>query len=536
MSNPFDIFAPLEAILMRRGVGAWPERELAAFASEPKNALALARAITGSDVALAELAAAAWPHVGDPFALASFRRDAGRMAVTVDPSLPPTLLALNEPELFVEKLCVNRRWVDLPAVQAIEAMRSRCGLGPASLYGPLLDRRLSAEARLFVHQLLGGVPGEGARALLESEERRAESDDTARSARRERMRQRTLQAAFDGPPSDSVAWRISLEAVQQVDWFQPLADGGVVTRIVFTRTKMFHALARFVAAAPVAEVTASMLSVGQLRTLLEEIPSARRQLPGPLWERLDQREAVPFPTVPPVDSAPSPAEERLHRAPWDRLSWPGAKHRWPRVLLEESRSVDAASWPRDAMRPRLAHDLLTEICADRAARAEASQQLVWLSRHLALAGQPLASEVAAEAASLARGRAGPVLWGLVERTLGEELFELAPLPTDFRRDLRERLRRAIGESVVTWRDVDRLNAAQRFLERRCRDAARATGEGLILPDAQLIADAVALVVPEEGQEAKAGEPLLAWNADLPETATQSAAPAKRARRRPRKSS
>ncbi len=417
------------------------------------------------------------------------------------------LTALNDPALFIERFCDGRPSIDASVVGVVEKVRRSFGLGPTGLYGPLLQRALTPEAREQALGILGRLPGDRVQALLEAEQARASTDEAQRVARRERMRQASLTEPV--PPRPGVAYLSPLgpiDAVLVEIFEQPEEARPLRTNIALRFDGTFVAAAEPLEDAPKAiarradDADWTRLSLGQARALLETMATKGRERLAPLLERLEGVAIEPLPVpVPTALLAPDEAWALLDHpllAAWMPIS---SLH-WPRSLLAASAH---AAWDHFPLHLDQTAQVAQDLLGTHLARPPRADALAIGLRLLALAfhvrGDPRAAALAAEALVVARHRPAPVAMALAQKHLITQLYHHAEMPRDYSREVRDHLRNRLAPTEASWEDVQRLDLAQGAAEGLAREACR-TSKAPVLPPPESLDFEAALRFGDKARE------------------------------------
>lgn len=509
--NPDRLLSEIQRVFEGTRDPAHVKRRLEAIANRPGAGEALARVLRTGDVVDAQLAALALPYATSQLVRRGLMRDAkqsggGRRALLLsaltDEELARVfselgegdddwlieamgLFAVNDPADFVDMLCESVPMVGLRMVNHVEKVRRTYAIPAAAMYGPLLGRKLSGEARARVLAILGHDPSDESAALLAREQTRVIDDGDKRTLRRERMRQDTLALqGVEVAEPEGLAW-LSPVGPRDTAVLEILEDVGggrsVATTVLLSMSGPAETFSRPLDV-PLNEATrpgfddAVELTLGQARWLLESLPVKRRSRLGPVLERLVAAPAQlierPSPALelPRSDAMALAADPAFTR--WRPLAaWVG----WPDDVLEQPVDDDVV-FPVDAVTlakrvdAELARSLANQKMRDTFA-AGLRHMALWLS----LRGDPCAGHVGAEALRVARRRPGSLSFAMAERDLLLQRWSLGRLPEAFRQAVRDRVRAFLAVETVGWDDVALLDLAQAATEGLARSAGFARG-------------------------------------------------------------
>ncbi len=479
-----DLCAPIGAWADRHGLGPMLLRLVSHAPPDDARLAALAlRAVSSEFVRRAVVRSAMAP---DEPRRAVLRVACRRDEVPQDPAAEPAEVAAlagllaTAPALFAEWLAETRAEFTLALVEVIEAQRAGLGLEAATTWAPVLARRCTPDARERIHQLLGRSAGPRAQALLDAEERRAPTEESARSARRERMRQSMLAAA-DEPREGFATWTLGPRAeAESFRLHERLASGETLrTSIQLIGSDAVEWWSEPVARAGEDDPLATRLSLGAARTLVEGMGAGARKRLAPLVARLEALDAEPLPrAVPGAALEPGVARALVSEAPFAAWRPLEAMHGWSPELLASGRDDPREAWPpRVESVAALAQGRLETHVAE--AASSAAHRLHRFSALLRLRGDARAEGVAGEAVLAARGRATPVLVAWAEAELARRLPWQAPLPLEYRAELRALLRARVGAGLDALRTLDLAQAALEAMARE--QAARPGWPGLPAP-------------------------------------------------------
>lgn len=504
----------IRLLVERERVGsATRARRLEELANRPGAAELLARIVRSSDLTSARLAALALPYARSELVRRGLRREAGRtrgerraaiLSALTDEEVevlaerhPEGLvddllsaagrLAANDPRAFVQMVCDAVPEVGTAQIAHFEQVRSAYRIPAASLYAPVLERRLSGAARREVYAILGRQPEPEVQALLERQLARVRSDEERRLVRRERMRQasRALEPVKPPPETHARLSPVGTGGGMALEVYEPVAAGRVLRSTVMLPLRapatavsvpLDGPLERALQPTQAATEWAS-LSVGQARALLEALPARRR---GPLVPVLDRlRCHAPEPLTPPgpgelltLETARALVRER----PWRDWRPFSALVEWPDGALSMPARVDAFPGGVQAG-ARLASTRLPDLLAERGVGASVAAGLRHMATWLHLRGDPRAGAVAAESVWAAKRRPAALTRALLERELWLQRWALMRLPAGYRGALREALRAMLAPPGTEWPDVQRLDLAQAAAE----GLVRAHGESATTP-------------------------------------------------------
>lgn len=288
-------------------------------------------------------------------------------------------LVLNDPRAFVDLLCEGRPDVTLAMVEHVERVATTHGVATATLCALVLERRLTRAARRRVMALLGRDASPDARALLDREQGRAIDDEDRRTLRLEKMRQGSTAIApvREERRGHAILYPLDATGAARLVVIEHHAPGkSLVSELVVATSGPVRARSR-TDDVPEAEPGTATLSLGQARTFIEVLPTARRKAAAPLLARLALVAAEPL--AGPAPTTPLDAEES------GRLA----------------RTTTFAQW-----RPRVRTSTPTR----RIVVGLQHQALV-----LHLVGDVAAGRVAADALQVARGRKSLLVAALAER-------------------------------------------------------------------------------------------------------------------------
>jgi hypothetical protein len=479
-------------------------KKLTALANRPGAAELLATAVRTGEPLIAQTAALALPFARSELVRRALvlgaRRESGERRLNYLAALQPEelqqvlaetggvaaddlveaagLLAMNSPGEFVEVLCEGAPLVDLSMVEHVERVRRRFAIRAAALYGPLLDRKMSPDARQRTFAILGREGGEEVRHLLEKAQQRLTGDADKTSLRREQLRQATLSA--EGRVASA---REGIAVLHPVD-----GAGEIVLEILeVSESRVLQSTVKIGPGAP-SHVTAPAdgdlestvqhvagskgvrISLGNARSFLETIPQRRRMKLAALLDRLGD----------------TPAEDLVHPQPGAEMSLPEARQlvvdpvwrdwrpflrfiTWSASTLLQVRAPTAETFPLpfeeiEAFAGRDAGHVLK-----RRAPAALNSELRHMALLLHLRGDARAGAVAAETIAVERRRPSVLLKALAERERWRQLWAHAPLPDDYRAQVRDQIRRALGDAPPSWREVKLLDLAQAVMEGAARD-------------------------------------------------------------------
>lgn len=411
------------------------------------------------------------------------------------------ILAVNSPSEFIDLVCSNAPMVDEAMFAHLERVRETFGVGAASLYGPLLERRLTPEARRRAVEALGREPGAAARRLLDREHDRATADEDLRLLRRERMRQSSiglggLDASRHGAALLSPLGPNETAVLELIEELEP--GRCLRTTVVFG---LGGALDRFTVPAAgnldavVGEVEAGLrwgrLELGQARSLLEGLRRKQRDLVRPVLERLSAVDAVELPWPAPAPGLELPAARDLVRDPlWAEWRPFARVVEWPDEAIESTGGLAPERFPGElALTAAQAAQLSPDLLRERGVRPRLAAGLRHMALVMSLRGDARAGAVAAAAAWAARRRPCSLVVALVERELWLQLWTHARLPFAYRSQVRDAVRARLSASSPKWEDVQRLDLAQAAAEGMARAAGEVREDGRLPPVAELDLDA-----------------------------------------------
>jgi hypothetical protein len=315
------------------------------------------------------------------------------------------VLALRNPTEFVDMLCDRHTSVDPETVSRVEQVRTAFAIGPESMLGRLLQRRLRPDARRMVLELLGQQRGHAIRPLLDQAHRRSRTAEERRTVLREQLRHATavierpagtIRQGFGRLEPLDAAGRVHLEIVEDI------GDGRVVHTIVcFGHAKgaalsvPMRATLDEAVTPPHAGAGSIEIRLGQVRTLLEGLTGTSRVRLAHLVERL--HDTPPEPLDGPQPTEPLAADE-VHALM--EVSWWQA---WRPFVTGRRRAGPAGAF-RGATARRVAEGLRFNALA------------------MHLVGDERAPRVAADAVWAARGRRTPLVKALAQHELREGLI------------------------------------------------------------------------------------------------------------------
>jgi len=510
-------------LAIRRAVGPAGPRttvargRLARIANRPGAGALLLRTVREGDILAAHVASFALPLVNGELVRRALRRAAHEvkgerraavLASLTDDELDQVLselgdeldedlagtsaiLAANSPREFVELLCDGLPAVDERIVDHVERVRRAFGLGAASVYAPLLERRLTDRARLRVIEVLGREPGPDVAQVLDRLSARAAQEDERRVLRRERMRQASAELAGRPQPEGcALLGALGRGGSASLDLFE-LAPSGLLVR---TSVSLGHSgvtdcitspapggLDEAVRAADPGGLRARM-TLGQARGLLESRDAASRAELAPLLERLSRAPAeAPAAPAPGPALAAEEARALIREQRWALWRPFTLAVRWPSESLAAAAGLSAADFPCSS--GMLDDHVAAELVALKRRRLFLARIAAGI-RHNALVmhlrGDARAAAVAAEALWLARGRWPALARALLERELWLQLWANARLPETYRSRIRDAVRQSLDRSeapVAGWDRVRTLDLAQAAAE----GLARAAGENAERP-------------------------------------------------------
>lgn len=540
--NPDRLLSEIQRVLEGQRDPMTVKRRLGSIVNAPGAAEALARVLQTGDVIDAQLASLALPYATNELVRRGLQRDArrstgGRRAILLssltDGELTEVLatvsegaddewlldamalFAVNDPGDFVEMLSETVPVVGIQLVDHIEKVRAAYAISASAIYGPLLGRKLTKEARTRVVAILGHEPSDDARALLRREQSRVVADEDKRMLRREQMRQSTL--ALQGmttsvPTGIALLSPVGPRDTAALEILEDVGGGrGVATVVIIAMSGAAETFSqpleisveetRKAAARDVVE-----LSLGQARWLVESLPTKRRTRLGAILERLSTTPSEPIERPSPLEELSATDALALAADPafvrWRPLA---TSVGWPDEELEQPANEDSFPVPKASLKSRAREELARSLAVNKTREAFSSglrHMALWMS----LRGDARAGQVAQEALRVVQRRPGLLSEAIAERDLLLQRWSLGQLPVSFRKSLRAEVRDVLSVSTVEWSDVALLDLAQAAAE----GVARATGfasraTGIAIPPRHDIE--VAIAVARRAQASLRDKPL-----------------------------
>lgn len=503
--KPDRLLSEIQRVLEGQRDPATVKRRLSTIVNAPGAAETLARVLQTGDVVDAQLASLALPYATSELVRRGLQRDArrssgGRRALLLssltDEELTDVLssvsegaddwlldamalFAINDPADFVEMLSESVPVVGVQLVEHIEKVRAAYAISASAVYGPLLGRKLTREARSRVVAILGHEPSDEARALLEREQSRAVADDEKRFLRRERMRQNTLalQGVTVAPPSGiALLSPVGPRDTAALEILEDVGEGrGVATMVIVAMSSAADTFsrplevsveeARQAAAPDVVE-----LSLGQARWLIESLPTKRRTRLKAIVERLSTTPSVPIERPAPTQHLTDDEARALAEDPafvrWRPLATGVG---WPDAALEQPPTTEPFPVPLAQLKARAREELARCLQVNKT-RESFSSGLRHMALWMSLRGDPRAGAVAHEALQVVQRRPGLLSEAIAERDLLLQRWSLGQLPSGFREALRVAVRNELAADEVGWEQVALLDLAQAAAEGIARAA------------------------------------------------------------------
>jgi hypothetical protein len=219
-----------------------------------------------------------------------------------------SLIALNRPGEFVDLVCEGAAVVDMGAVDEIEQMRVRYGIGAMSMYAPLLRRPLTETASARVAAILGSVSGQDVAGLLKKLGPKAKSESLQRDVRREQLRQASL--ALNGARAPQRTGVAILRPLKQdgnawMEIFEALPGPWTIqTSVCWSARTPPDFMSLQLEGPPDLHVEGTLdqrtdapLTLGQAKTVLEAFSEAQRESIAPVIDRLSEVPAEELPAT-----------------------------------------------------------------------------------------------------------------------------------------------------------------------------------------------------------------------------------------------